>query len=69
MTDERELMDAHVRALFTHDARSRLLLVNEPGGGGAAPRLYLGRTRGGNVWRFRADLPDALVEKLEALCG
>lgn len=69
MTDERELMAAHVRALFTHDARSRLLSANEPGGvGGPAPRLYLGRTRRGNLWRFRADLPEPLVEQLEALC-
>lgn len=59
----------HAQALFTHDARSRLLFVNEPGGGVPAPRLFLGRTRAGNVWRFRADLPESLVEELEALCG
>lgn len=70
MPDERELMDVHARALFTHDARSRLLSVNEPGGvGGPAPRLFLGRTRAGNLWRFRADLPEALVEELGALCA
>ena len=57
-----------VQALFTHDARSRLLLVNEPGGGAPAPRLFLGRTRAGNLWRFRADLPESLIEALEALC-
>lgn len=61
-------MAAHVRALFTHDARSRLLLVNEPGGGARAPRLFFGRTRQCNVWRLRADLPEALVAELEALC-
>lgn len=59
----------HVGALFVHDARSRLLSVNEPGGGAPAPRLFLGRTRAGNLWRFRADLPESLVEKLEALCA
>ncbi|HEY9283099.1 MAG TPA: GNAT family N-acetyltransferase [Pyrinomonadaceae bacterium] len=63
-----ELMAAHARALFTHDARSRLLAVNEPGGGGPAPRLFFGRARRGNLWRFRADLPENLVEELEALC-
>lgn len=68
MIDELALMAAHVRALFTHDARSRLLSVNEPGGGPPAPRLFFGRTRRGNLWRFRADLPDALAEQLEALC-
>ena len=67
-TDE-ELMEVHVRALFIHDARSRLLSVNEPGGGPPAPRMFFGRTRVGNLWRFRADLPEALVEKLEALCA
>lgn len=68
MLDDLELMAAHARALFIHDARSRLLSVNEPGGGGPAPRLFLGRTRRGNLWRLRADLPQPLVEELEALC-
>lgn len=67
LTDQ-ELMAIHVQALFTHDARSRLLSVNEPGGGAPAPRLVFGRTRAGNLWRFRADLPEILVEELEALC-
>jgi len=62
-------MAIHVRALFTHDARSRLLSVNEPGGGAPAPRLFLGRMRAGNLWRFRADLPESLIEELEALCA
>lgn len=59
----------HVRALFTHDARSRILLVNEPGGATPAPRLFIGRTRAGNLWRFRSDLPESLVGELEALCA
>jgi RimJ/RimL family protein N-acetyltransferase len=67
--DDQELMDIHARALFTHDARSRLLFVNEPGVEVPAPRLYLGRTREGKLWRFRADLPEALVGELEALCA
>ena len=69
MIGDRQLMAAHVRALFTSDARSRLMTVNEPGGGLPGPRLFLGRTRGGNLWRLRADLPDALAAELEALCG
>lgn len=69
MIDDLELMAAHAGALFTHDAGSRLLSVNEPGVGGPAPRLFLGRTRGGNLRRFRADIPEPLVEELEALCG
>ena len=58
----------HVQTLFTHDAHARLLLVNEPGGGAPAPRFFLGRTQTGNLWRFRADLPESLMEALEALC-
>src|SRR5688572_9684404 len=61
-------MAIHVHALFTQDAHARLLFVNEPGGGVPAPRLFLGRTREGNLWRFRADLPEILIEELEALC-
>src|SRR5262245_60792965 len=59
-------MAIHVRALFIHDANSRLLSVNEPGA--AAPRLFLFRTRTANLWRFRADLPASLIEELETVC-
>ena len=62
-------MEIQARALFTHDERARLVRVNEPGGGGPAPRLFVGLTREGNLWRFRADLPTELVEELEALCA
>ncbi|MFL6207365.1 MAG: GNAT family N-acetyltransferase [Pyrinomonadaceae bacterium] len=70
MHTDHELMTMHVRALFTHDARVRLLFVNEPGGSATpAPRLFFGRTRTGNLWRFRADLPASLIEELAALCA
>ncbi len=70
MLDELELLDIHIRALFTHDARSRLLSVNDPWGEShAAPRLFLGRSRMGNLWRFRADLSESLVAELESLCA
>lgn len=63
-------MDVHARALFTHDARGRLLSVNDPWGETTpAPRLFFGRTRAGNLWRLRADLPEALAGELEALCA
>ncbi len=68
MLTDLELMAIHVQASFTHDAHSRLLFVNEPGGGGVAPRLFLGRTPVCNLWRFQADLPEILIEELEALC-
>jgi len=70
MLTDLELMNLHVSALFTCDAGSRLLFVNEPGGVlSPAPRLFLGRTRAGNVWRFRAGLPDKLCDELDALCA
>jgi RimJ/RimL family protein N-acetyltransferase len=69
MLTDLEFMSIHVRALFTHDAESRLLFVNEPGSAFApAPRFFLGRTRAGNVWRFRADLPENLIRELGSLC-
>lgn len=73
MLTDQELINIHVRALFTHNADSRLLYVNEPDNAVIpASRLFLGRTRGrkeGNVWRFRADLPEMLCRKLDALCA
>jgi RimJ/RimL family protein N-acetyltransferase len=52
--------------LFVHDADDRLVEVNtierRP-----APRLYLGRTLEGNIWRFRRDLSGDLVSELEAI--
>lgn len=70
MHTDLELMSIHARALFTHDAESRLLFVNEPDGAFApAPCLFLGRTRAGNVCRFRADLPESLIQKLGSLCA
>lgn len=70
MTTDLELINLHVRALFTHDERARLLFVNEPDSAVIpASRMFLGRTRAGNVWRFRADLPEALCEELAMLCA
>jgi RimJ/RimL family protein N-acetyltransferase len=65
---DQALMILHVQTLFTHDAHARLLRVNEPGGGGVAPRLFLGRTKEGNLWRLRSDLSETLIEQLEELC-
>lgn len=70
MLTDLELMNIHVSALYTHDAKSRLLFVNEPDNKTIpAARLFLGRTQDGNVWRFRADLPDELCEQLNAVCS
>ncbi len=69
MLSAQELMNMHVEALYTQDDHLRLLYVNEPTGAiRPAPRFYLGRTVEGAVWRFRADLPAEVVERLETLC-
>jgi hypothetical protein len=65
MTDL-DLIDLHVAALYRHDAAGRIVANNEPDGA-RAPRLYLGRTRAGNVWRFRDDLPPGLVAALDPI--
>ncbi len=65
--DPRELMALHVHALFVHDARDRIVRVNEPNGR-PAPRFFLGRTAAGHVSRYRHDVPDAVIERMEALC-
>ena len=70
MLTDLDLINIQVRALFIHDAESRMLVVNEPDSAVApAPLLFLGRTRTGNVWRFRADLPERLTQELDKLCA
>ena len=63
-----ELMRMHIQALYTHDDRSRVVAVNEPGGS-VAPRFFLGRTLQGNLWRFRVDTTDELTAGLAECCG
>lgn len=67
--DDFEDLERHVHALYTHDPRGRIVTINEPNGRKPAPHLYLGRSKAGNLWRLRADLPEALVEALSGLCA
>ena len=62
-----DLMEMHIRALYVHDERSRVLTINS-WQSGIAPRFFLGRTEQGNIWRFRDDLPERLCDELTALC-
>jgi hypothetical protein len=62
-----DLMEIQIEALFCCDAQGRMLVNNEPDPP-PAPRFFLGRTSHGNFWRFRYDLPDALVHQLNELC-
>jgi RimJ/RimL family protein N-acetyltransferase len=66
--NDRELMELRMAALFTHDAAGRIVTINELDGE-RAPRLFLGRTRDGHVWRVRDDLPQDVVDRLAALLG
>ena len=67
-----DLIRLQAEALFIADASGRLRYIREPGDAEAdlpiAPRFFMGRTRQGNIWRFRHDLPDALVTTLESYC-
>ena len=66
--DVRRLMEYRVAAMFRHDRRGRMLVVNQ-WDGGEPPRFYLARTNRGNVWRVRADVPDRVARRLEALAA
>ena len=66
MPSNLEMMELHVEALFLRDERRRLAAVNDVDRR-PAPRLFLGRTVEGNIWRFRRDLPEELVAGLEAI--
>jgi RimJ/RimL family protein N-acetyltransferase len=67
MLTDRDLMALHIRALFRMDDRDRLLSSNEPDPPSPPPRLYLGRTTAGNVWRFHHDLPHDLARDFASL--
>jgi RimJ/RimL family protein N-acetyltransferase len=63
------LAQMQAEALYVHDARGRLLRVNEPNPDGPAPRFFLVRTPTGNLWRIRYDLPADLAAALEQLAA
>lgn len=59
-----DLITLHTIALFAHDAVGRIIGSNEPDPL-PAPRVYIGRSPAGNVWRFRADVPGDLAAQLD----
>jgi RimJ/RimL family protein N-acetyltransferase len=61
-------LELQAEALFTHDSRGRICYVNEPDGD-RAPRFFFGRTREGNLWRFRDDLSEEIVRQLDGLAA
>lgn len=66
MLNKLELMEMHVKALFTHDNNNFIRNVNDLDGA-TAPRFFFGRTSEGNVLRFRYDLPQGIIRKLTNL--
>ena len=62
----RQLMELKANALFTYDARGRMIGSNEPEPE-RAPRLFLGRTTEGLIWRVRDDLSDEMVAEIERI--
>lgn len=66
MVTARELITLQADALFTYDASGRMLRTNDPDST-PAPRVFLGRTREGNVLRVRHDISDDLAGRLAPL--
>ena len=64
-----ELMVIQADTLFIHDAKGRLKFINKPIAPEKypAPRLFIGRTEVGSVYRFRYDLPTIIRNQLEEL--
>jgi hypothetical protein len=61
------LMRKRIATLYRCDDRDRILAINYFEGG-TAPRFHLMRTAYGNIARYRVDVPDDLVAKLERIC-
>ena len=67
MISDFELMVIQADTLFIHDAKGRLKFINKPIAPEKypAPRLFIGRTEVGSVYRFRCDLPTIICNQLE----
>ncbi len=66
---DRDLARLQAEALYVHDPHGRLLRVNEPDPQDPVPRFLLIRTRHGNLWRTRHDLPADLAAALDGLAA
>ncbi len=69
MISDLSLMKIQVGTLFVHDHDERLRFINEPyrPEDHPAPVVFIGRTRGGSVVRFRYDVPEALCQRVQAI--
>ncbi len=61
------LMRKRIATLYRCNDRGRILALNYFAGG-AVPRFHLMRTALGNIARYRHDVPDDLVARLERIC-
>lgn len=64
-----ELARLQAEALNVHDASGHLLRINEPDADKPASRFFLSRTRAGNLFSTRYDLPASLAAALERLAS
>ena len=64
-----ELMVIQADTLFIYDSNGQLKFINKPIAPEKypAPRLFIGRTEVGSVYRFRYDLPKIICNQLEEL--
>ena len=63
-----DLAELGIGAQFTHDEQGRMVAENEPDGDGEpAPRVFVMWTGSGYAWRVRHDVPEEVVQRLEAL--
>ena len=66
------LIRIQIKTLFDYTSDERLLTLREPDRDESerrpAPRFFMGRTQEGNLWRFRQELPDNLVNALADIC-
>ena len=66
MIDDLEMMKIRVETGCIHDQNGRLRCVSS-NNKRPVPRFFLGRTKAGNICRFRYDLPDEIVNQLDEL--
>lgn len=59
---------AQLEGLYAFDDRGRIT-TRRDAGLASAPRFHLGRTRHGNLWRIRADVPGPLAGRLSRLAA
>jgi hypothetical protein len=65
-------LEVQISTLYVCNPRGDLKFIREPGYDESeldpAPRFFMGRSRDGNTWRFRHDLPEEQRLELDALC-